>query len=287
MQVVCTFLWDPYYIFDQCCLKSKHLARMLQWMFRQWHYVYIVSLYMIGLEQSLKCWQQIIQTSTRFSFVFWLQNITSLHNTRVAPSHPSLLSPHCCSSDWSGLLISAPCLTISGMSHCVLPLPYIIIHWVLLIGHTPSQPSAMIPVSRTNCILNVNCFISKATVLCLEYIFKSPWRSPVCTMIFSCNLWLPQDIKLKTAQTFWLLVNFEKCCGGMDICFCTFDIKLEDILMKVKSQEGWFPDKSHQWMAWNLIKIHLRRVIWILYQGSIQSVLLAQLQFSTSPLLFF
>ena len=32
----------------------------------------------------------------------------------------------------------------------------------------------------------------------------------------------------------------------MDICFCTFDIKLEDILMKVKSQEGWFPDKSHQ-----------------------------------------
>ena len=141
MQVVCTFLskWDPYYIFDQCCLKSKHLARMLQWMFRQWHYVYIVSLYMIGLEQSLKCWQQIIQTSTRFSFVFWLQNITSLHNTRVAPSHPSLLSPHCCSSVWSGLLISAPCLTISGMSHCVLPLPYIIIHWVLLIGHTPSQ----------------------------------------------------------------------------------------------------------------------------------------------------
>ena len=57
---------------------------------------------------------------------------------------------------------------------CVLPLPYIIIHWVLLIRHTPSQPSAMIPVSRTNCILNVNCLISKATVLRHEYIFKSP-----------------------------------------------------------------------------------------------------------------
>ena len=57
---------------------------------------------------------------------------------------------------------------------CVLPLPYIIIHWVLLIRHTPSQPGAMIPVSRTNCILNVNCLISKATVLCHEYIFKSP-----------------------------------------------------------------------------------------------------------------
>ena len=142
-------------------------------MFRQWHYMYIVSLYMIGLEQSLKCWQQIIQTSTRFSFVFWLH-----WKYHFSLSPPSLAAISAVLPAWSGLLISwAPCLTISGMSHCVLPLPYIIIHWVLLIGHTPSQPSAMIPVSRTNYILNVNCFISKATVLCLEYIFMSPWRS--------------------------------------------------------------------------------------------------------------
>ena len=138
-------------------------------MFRQWHYMYIVSLYMIGLEQSLKRWQQIIQTSTRFSFVFWLH-----WKYHFSLSPPSLAAISAVLPAWSGLLISwAPCLTISGMSHCVLPLPYIIIHWVLLIRLTLSS---MIPVSKTKCIENVNCLISKATVLCLEYIFKSPWK---------------------------------------------------------------------------------------------------------------
>lgn len=78
------------------------LGPMLQWMFRQWHYVYIVSLYMIGLEQSLKCWQQIIQTSTRFSFVFWLH--WKYHFSLHPPLCYAVLSPHCCRFDqgcWS------------------------------------------------------------------------------------------------------------------------------------------------------------------------------------------
>ena len=92
------------YTFYQCCLESKHSVPMLQRMFRQWHYVYIVSWYMIGLEQSLKCWQQIIQTRARFSFVFWLH--WKYHFTLLSLS-PSLAISALLPVG-SGLLISAP-----------------------------------------------------------------------------------------------------------------------------------------------------------------------------------
>ena len=104
-------------------------------------------------------------------------------------------------------------------------------------------------------------FNLKSNIFLPRVHFQEPLKEPcpVCTMIFSCNLWLPQwfliTSRYKTENRTNILLNFEKCCGGMDICFCTFDIKLEDILMKVKSQERWwFPDKSHQWMAKNLIR---------------------------------